>query len=363
MGLPGCGKSTFAKSLLDLQEQSCKRKKKMSTSYYVSSECIDIGSHEDAPITTHFDKVLVIDYDDIAKQELALSSGEKNDSGMHNTSFDSNDLQAWRKSRVKALATLKDTLFAHFTEEDNKGPSSILIFMDDNFHLRGMRRDVYKTCQEILATNAKAQIGFSTTHFTTPLQICLERNNTRKGKECIPIDVISRMAEEIEPPDISKPYASFERYHVSIDNSADDTEDIKLLKKVHTCIQQSLQYPIKPTIMLTQEDTAQLEQQRIAQQEETRKCQTQQIDQLLRKLVGAVGRVEKKRSREANEVRKSIIERIRSRDNDMANMSKDAVVQHFACAMLGIDIDMNNTWRDIDSHIVQSIKDTLQDKT
>merc|ERR1712176_292636 len=98
--------------------------------------------------------------------------------------------------------------------------------------------------------------------------------------------------------------------------SVDTTSNIldnKVLYEIDDCLQKSLQSPIPPKNQLSQEEMARLEEQRTQQREETLKCQTQRIDQLLRKLVGAVGRADKKRSREANEARKSIMEGIRKR--------------------------------------------------
>ena len=179
----------------------------------------------------------------------------------------------------------------------------------------------------------------------------------RTGKACIPIDGIQRMNDVLEPPDVSKPYASFEQFHVSIDNSDDSMNGSKILSQIDHCIQQSLQTPMPAKNELSKEDLAQLEQERKVQQEETRKCQIQQTDLLLRKLVGAVGRVEKKKSREANELRKSIMEKIRN-DDDIVDVSQDSTVDYFACSILGIEV--NSKWCEVESPLVQSIKDTLE---
>ena len=335
MGLPASGKSTFANSLLNIH------KEKQNTTY-----------KNDTPITSHFDKIIVIDYDSIT-QELSLNNNETNtgsdisdEDGIHNSLFDNNDLESWRKTRVTALANLKDVLTIHFTEDT--ADSSILILMDDNFHLRSMRRDVYRTCQEIYT---QAKIGFSTIYFQTPLEVCNERNNTRSGKACILVDVIRRMDASIESPDASKPYASFERFNISIDNN-NNIDDIHT-DDIYTCIKQSLQSPILPKNELSSEEVAKIEEQRILQQEATRKCHIQQTDQLLRKLVGAVGRVEKKKSKEANEIRKSIMDRIRKHNDDEIADNREDVVRHFTSSLLGIETPLDNP-------LAKSINDTYQ---
>ena len=338
MGLPASGKSTFANSLLDIL------KEKHTTT-------------KNDTFTSQFDKIIVIDYDYIT-QELYLNNNETNtgsnisdEDGIHNSLFDNNDLESWRKTRVTALANLKDVLTIHFTQDT--ADSSIMIIMDDNFHLRSMRRDVYRICQEILAIHTQAIIGFSTIYFQTPLEVCIERNNTRNGKACIPIDVIRRMDATIEQPDTSKPYASFERFSIPIGNNNNISDDIHT-DDIYTCIEQSLQSPILPKNELSSEEVAKIEEQRILHQEATRKCHIQQFDQLLRKLVGAVGRIEKKKSREANEIRKSIMDRIRKQNDDKMADNRDHIVEHFTSSLIGIEKS------NLDSPLVKSINDTYQ---
>mmetsp|Transcript_4538 Transcript_4538/g.11426 ORF Transcript_4538/g.11426 Transcript_4538/m.11426 type:complete len:392 (+) Transcript_4538:129-1304(+) len=367
VGLPGSGKSTVVKRIIDLHEQEC------CTRTWPSCADIKNDHHSnDAPVIKLFDKILVIDYDSITQQELA-SCNDKNgkDANLEprNTLFDSNELDAWRKVRIIALNNLKDVLSAHFAGDGSA--SSLLILMDDNFHLRSMRRDIYRSCQDILATtlllpannyHSQPLIGFSTVYLSTPTEVCLQRNNSRNGKERIPPEVINRMASVIEPPDETKPYGSFECFHISIDNSKHNiiTKESKILHEIDKCLQKSLLSPILPRDEICPEEIFQLEQQRIRQREETLKCQVQRIDQLLRKLVGAVGRVDKKKSKEANDTRKSMMEKIRKRDDSMINdTSDDSVSRHFVCLILGTET--SSKWHQLDNPLVRSIKDVLRE--
>ena len=343
VGLPGCGKSTVARTIRDLHK-----------------------NHSKHYATVLFGEVVIIDYDAITQQELIIKGG--NDDGdedtrldPHCTLFDSNELAAWRKGRVTALGMLKDTLVTHFTGGGNASTS--LIILDDNFHLRSMRRDIYRSCQDIVKMHPQATIGFSVVYFTTPLELCLQRNNLRSGKDRVPQDVLNRMASIIEPPDETKPSASFERFHVTIDN-AEENVDVNTIERnsigeIFQCLSVSLESPIVPKSDLSEEHIAQLEQKRIRQREETLKCEIQRIDQLLRKLVGAVGRVEKKRSREANEIRKSILEMITSAGRAVTDdVGHDYIVQHFACSILGAEF--HGDWHNLDNALVLSIKDAYQ---
>lgn len=364
VGLPGSGKSTVVRRLIAYHEQHRER---------ALSSCIGNKNSNHStgiPVISRFEVILHIDYDALTQQGFRNSGGSDNiDLDPLKTSlFDSTDLKAWRESRVKALESLKDTLINHFTCGNNT--SSLLILMDDNFHLRSMRRDVYRTCQEILATpltdttdHSQPQISFSSVYLSIPLEVCLQRNSLRSGKERIPTDVIKRMASAIEPPDETKQYASFERFHVSIDNSVEILDadcclkDNQTLHAMDYCFKKAQQSPISPKNELSREEIAKLEHQRIHQREETLKCQIQQIDQLLRKLVGAVGRVEKKRSREANETRKMIMEDIRKRDP--IDTSNETVVQEFAGFILGSE--MNSDWHCLENPLAQSINHAYQE--
>ncbi|KAL7529076.1 hypothetical protein ACHAWF_002825 [Thalassiosira exigua] len=358
-GLPASGKSSFARKISALHRQHYCPLKNRTT----SEDGRTTVTEEDMPVISRFDEILLIDYDLIAQNELLCGKSEGENASDALNQYDSNDLEAWRKSRIMALSTLKNALSSHLAGGGDA--SSLLIIMDDNFHLRSMRRDVYRTCQVILTPQPIDQrpirkIGFSTLYFSTPLEVCRERNGLRNGKECVPVDVINRMASTIEPPDETKPYASFECFHVSIDNSqitADAKSAMEIgetLRELDLCLHKALQSPIVPKTELSREELAQLEQQRMKQQEETRKCQMQRIDQLLRKLVGAVGRIEKKRSREANQTRKTIMDTIRKEDC-LSDVSDEYITEHFMRLIHGADV----RWQDSKSPITDSIKDAL----
>jgi tRNA uridine 5-carbamoylmethylation protein Kti12 len=306
VGLPGCGKSTFARSIRDL----------LATESYFSQ----------------FNDIVIIEYDAIMKNEL-----------LTNSELLSEELIAWRQSRMTALEILNNTLIKKFTGGDGNTSSSSLIIMDDNFHLRSMRRDVYRSCQEIVKIFPHAIVGFSILYFNTPLEQCLERNDSRSGTDRIPNDVIHRMATILEPPNDKKANASFEQFHVSINNSdelfsTDTKERNDVLKLMNECITNSIQSPIRPKIELSEEEIAQVEQQRMHDREETINCKIQRIDQLLRKLVSAVCRIDKTRYRDTSVVRNSILEMVRQQRNEgMDIMGHDNIVQNFSCILLGIE--------------------------
>ena len=182
-------------------------------------------------------------------------------------------------------------------------------------------------------------------------------NDLREGKQRIPPDIITRMDATMEPPDESKPYASFERFHITITNAATDDLDKKMFHDIGQCLKKALQSPVEAKKELTAEEAAQMEKEKEIQRAQTLKCQAQRIDLLLRRLVGAVGRVDKERSKEANETRKVIIERVKVEST--ADIASDGyVVQQFACKMLGIEATEN--WLDINSPLTNEIQHSFQ---
>lgn len=348
VGIPGSGKSTIARAIIE-RNRRCGSNKLSSC----EDSDHDVPTEDDAIL--HFDDILLIDYDDLTTKELKHDNNRN-----HCSSFDSNDLEAWRKSRLVAVGKLKEALTTHFAY-DGDTASTLLIILDDNFHLRSMRRDIYRSCQEIIELHPHAQIGFAVVYCTTPLDVCLRRNDLRSGKERIPQDVINRMAMFIEPPDETKPCSSFERFHISIDNADDLAErndgDRHFLSEIHECLEESLQSPVLPKNELSREEIIELEQKRVRDREETLNSKFHRIDQLLRKLVGAVGRIQKEKSKEANDVRKSILWTLR-RHNDVDNMGDDCIAQRFACSILGAEVDRRNDA--LDNPLAMAINDAAR---
>lgn len=86
--------------------------------------------------------------------------------------------------------------------------------------------------------------------------------------------------------------------------------------------------------------------------EETIKCQLQRIDQLLRKLVGAVGKVDKSKSKMANEARKSIL--VRHKSTCLESSDDGDLLHEFLHAFLDRDVDQN--LNNEKSQLVNSVK-------
>lgn len=394
-GLPGSGKSTLAKELINIHSQRQKE------DHDTDTKPNDIGM-----CLSRFNRIIHIDYDAIAKLKDGTTSTTERSSvttvGCNrgneiSHSFESADLESWKKSRLEALDILRTELISHFSkrvdENCEKEVKNLLVVMDDNFHLRSMRRDVYKTCQEVLAAmqppediseiafpphatsmrtknrnnNLKPPIiGFSVLYISAPIQLCILRNSSRIGKERVPTEVINRMATTIEPPDASKPGNIFDKFNITINpyhvkfDSCD--KQSRVVGKIQTILEQAIKSPVPPKEELTPQQVAEMEKEKHRLREGTLMCRLHQIDLLLRRLVGAVGRVDKKNIKKANDARKRIIKQMKQDSNSFEVMkwNNEVVALNFACDVTG---SKNvRVWEDFgDDSVALSIQDSFRD--
>ena len=336
-GLPGSGKSTLIQSIVRHYQKS------LSASSAAASFLL-------------FDDIIVIDYDNIAtnicqnirdaNSIITKYSNNNNDDDEGNY-FTKEELQAWRMTRKEALKQLHDQLQKNLDTAtaatanaiDNK--RRILIILDDNFHLRSMRRDVYKVCQQFLITknnhnhqnenkNEKPKpmpriidIGLVILHVNTPIEQCLENNEKRRTKnnndhEYIPRQIIYDMDSIFELPkqddgNNNAKSSNFESIVITIDkqlhlcneNNDKDEDDI-IQFYYHLSNQLTLCTTDEYQIKLPQEQKSieQLQKER----EVTLQSKIHHIDLLLRALVGAICKADSKRfGKVANIARKDIL--------------------------------------------------------
>ena len=350
-GLPGSGKSTLVK---DICQHYTKKKQECPITF--TSSPIDEtqtvihssnGDHEhehDNGIEICYDQVITIDYDvmtSIITKEIiegrannidCLSSSSKSsqsqEEGNHVHDFSAEELQAWRKTRKAALMKLNDELHKGadinlISQQQQQGHKSrrtrLLILMDDNFHLRSMRRDVYKQCQQFILNHEKQQenfqqqydinIGLVIIHVDLPLLSCLENNDTRQGKkQYVPPCIIHEMASTFERPDHTKEQAKFESCTLIVDKTLDHDNHDEMETQFYHLLNKKLQtsnmeeHLIRPPIMI-QKSLKQLEKER----EVTLKSTMHHVDLLLRSLVGAICRQNSIFAKGANMARKSVL--------------------------------------------------------
>ena len=311
-GLPGSGKSTFASAMRKDINNTC---------------------------GARYDPIVLVDYDEIAND---IVQNQTSKSAHTIVAYNETDLQAWRDSREAALSQLETELrnFAENDADDTESRSNLLVILDDNFHLRSMRRDAYKVCQRVASGLHRCAftIGFSVVLVDTPLDVCLKRNLLRKGKARIPEETIKKMATTLERLDpTSRDYMKkFETNSLTIDCSGDRKEEIdacaddifaSFADEIQACLNAAKNNPVVPPQTEEKVDPEALQRAR----EQTKKNRIHQADCLLRSLVGAVGRADKSMGRSANNARKQVLQQVREDtiaaaeggDNDIGAYEKD----------------------------------------
>lgn len=265
-GLPGSGKSSLARSL------------------------------KESNVDT-FDRILHIEYDSITREQLQTQQQTEND---NEDVFTKDSLEAWRASRNIALEQLSQQLETHLESNDTSTPS-LLIIMDDNFHLRSMRKNVHQLCASH-ASNNENQVYLLIVWLNTPLSTCLERNEQRQGNNRVPSEVISSMA--FEAPDPNK--ASWEEGWIHCHNA----KDISL----HTILNHS--QVVKPPPPPVDLEALERERQR------TRESILHTYDGCLRSWVAVVARIRRQDAGKANAARKNILQSLRKDDINMDSAAR-----------------------------------------
>eukprot|EP00980_Cylindrotheca_fusiformis_P001435 scaffold345_cov134-Cylindrotheca_fusiformis.AAC.46 len=180
---------------------------------------------------------------------------------------------AWNQARETALQELERILK---TPPD----STSLILMDDNFHLRGMRKKIHRLLL------GHRPIRFGVIWLETDMVVCLQRNERRERQ--IPHDVILKMRDSLEPPK-----QNWERCWISV---SDDTSFGSIRAFVENC--EEIQDLPDDVV-----DPEQQERDRL----KTIENQRHLWDNLLRKWVGQVAKHDKTLAPSANLARKEML--------------------------------------------------------
>ena len=165
----------------------------------------EINGHYDQELTTliDYDEMTIGLANEIRKQESIQSTTTVTANNGSSSEFKKEELEAWRITRKKALVKLDEELHAALSRK--RSPSNFetaiikpkIIIMDDNFHLRSMRRDVYKVCQNFIVNNNhhnnehsrssstcvssnSFSIGLVLIHVDIPYEQCIQNNERRK---------------------------------------------------------------------------------------------------------------------------------------------------------------------------------------
>ena len=289
-GLPGSGKSTLSRQLVS----ACQ---KNSNGNIVNVTSIEYDGVEADLLQQQ-----------AANDKIGPSSVAENEAASFTR-------EIWKKSRLKSMDMLRESLSTQqqektlvISEETSQSTTNIII-MDDNFHLRSMRRDVYRICQEVVvSSHGQQKIHFVTLWLDVPKEICLERNQQRD--RIVPDEVVLKMSETLEPPGKE----SFERCYKRIsdhpstfeeDNNIIMSSDIASIYDFVTreCLEQYEPVPLPPPPI----DLEQLEEER----RKTRESWLHTWDQQLRSWVGIVAQISRKDTGNANKARKELLQILR----------------------------------------------------
>jgi tRNA uridine 5-carbamoylmethylation protein Kti12 len=210
-----------------------------------------------------------IEYDVLEQQLLAASSNDSEEWKR----------EAWNQARLLALQEL----------ETHLGTAEIVCILDDNFHLRGMRKQIHRLL-----------LGYDDVHFgilwmCTPVEKCIERNQTRPDK--VPEEVIQKLNATMELPRVAW---EVNWLKVSVETPVDN-----IVKFITEC---------PPIIELEEErDPELIEADRL----QTLQNQRIILDQRLRTWVGQVAKFDKKLAKNANAARKEVLARLKLNDESI----------------------------------------------
>lgn len=279
IGLPGSGKSTVARALCEARED------------------VDAAHIE-------YDKVAA----SISAQSISVHShaSNSNDEDIH---AGADRLDAWKKSRIVATEQVLNLL--------QRTPPPSLIVMDDNFHLRSMRKTIYRICQEMVREGKVVLFGI--VFVNTPIKICLARNEMRTGDARVLDGVIEKMATTMESPDGKK--AAWEAGFISVDGG--DTEfDIRSIVE-WTNLLEMVELP--PPVQEMTPEEIEIERQATAA------SRIHRLDLLTRKWVAEVAKVDRRFAGTANNCRKELLQSHRS--SESVDVSPGDLVHTF-CEMV-----------------------------
>lgn len=203
--------------------------------------------------------VLHICFDEYLEEDLHNGEGQR--------SFDP---QLWHQSRKRAFTRAEVSLQSHEFQ---------LILLDDNMHLRSMRRESYKLA-------CKYEAGFAVLYIPCSLDDALKNNVTRKF--AVSDDVVHRMAATLEPPDPI--HHSWERHTIIVPSitRTDGDSEVSKVSSVWAALQSVASVaPNDVAERARDEERKVLDiQKRALDREATASCESHAVDNALKKEVG-----------------------------------------------------------------------------
>jgi tRNA uridine 5-carbamoylmethylation protein Kti12 len=364
-GLPASGKSSLAKQVREqvvTQQQQQQQAQAQAQSQESSSSNHDDDDDDDDDDDCYhrfFRRTgccHLIEYD--ALQESLTDNDDD----------ETNVLEAWRQTRGVALQDFQKVLtecvggdvaverFEMQTQTQTETEQSILsslVILDDNFHLPSMRKQVYQTCQKVVAasryehgssggnnsnSNNSSSVGiyFGIVYVDTAVALCLERNRQRQRAQAVvgvvPDEVIIKMQVTLQPP--PAPNAFWEQATGAVlhidgngnrsqsrhenesehhndehnDNDNETTEqhadNVQRVLKFAATLCQQPECRVPPPV-----DPAVEEERLAAERKRTAASVAHSTDQSLRQLVSVVAQIRPAAAAHANSIRQACLQR------------------------------------------------------
>ena len=305
-GLPASGKSSLAQKLrkqFDYHNNTC-----------TTDDC-------------HRRRLIHIEYDVLEEDLLLLSSTEEDEetSNDDDICWKNRRRDAWNQARQIAIEQMEKEIQSETVINDDSSSrrsTNTVILMDDNFHLRGMRKQIHRSLlryqQHQQPTSMNMNLRFGTLYIKTPINICLERNRVRSGRRRVPDDVIIKMDAAFEPPRTawevdSSMTINYNNNNVNNNNCVssehdDDNEDDECFTT--KTIDSIIKFIVEdcPIIIDTTTTIAESEGKSVADRTKTLENQIHNLDKLLRSYVGRVAKFDKSYAGAANMGRKQLMQ-------------------------------------------------------
>ena len=334
-GLPASGKSTLARKL--------KRR------FNEDDEAMgDPRTEKKAADGRAIPRLLHIEYDDLEDSLLSSLDMERDDVDGNTNEIENRRRNAWNLARHRAVEQMEEAIRVFRARGASRtSPSPLVtndtvILMDDNFHLRGMRKQIHR-----LLLNYRP-IRFGILQLGTSLDICLERNRERSGRRKIPSEVIEKMSTSFEPPRMAWEVSSTKTILDSNFSENDCERFEEIVKFIQDC-------PDIVDLPCDSTDELGLEQQ-ASDRAKTRQNEVHTLDKLLRSYVGRVAKFDKSLAKKANLGRKSVMEEFKA-----GRIDTTSIIDVFLDLLVPINFSSTNQKdSDMSFKIRSSLRDILE---
>jgi tRNA uridine 5-carbamoylmethylation protein Kti12 len=303
-GLPASGKSSLAQKL-----------QKRFDYHNNNNTCTKDDCHRR--------RLIHIEYD-VLEEDLLLFSSTEEDEKISNDDdafWKNRRRDAWNQARQIAIEQMEKGIQTVINDDSSsRRNTSTVILMDDNFHLRGMRKHIHRSLlkyHQQQPSSMNMNLRFGTLYIKTPINTCLERNRIRSGRRRVPDDVIIKMDASFEPPRTAWEVDSSMtiNYNNNVNNNNnncvssehdDDNDDEFFTTET---INKIMKFIIEdcPIIIDTAESEAENLEQSIADRTKTLENQIHNLDKLLRSYVGKVAKFNNSYAGAANAGRKQLM--------------------------------------------------------